>query len=207
MLRVLESLGYSQSNRCLGLMVFEGDKNLVQMTQRKAIQHAKKYSGFHLRSGPAKSWVRTRFEHPFLRDHFVDHGILLETFETSSTWDRIIPLYKGLLQAVEDESIIRMTHGSHFYPNGANLYITLITPQEDGNEEEQYYRIRRKVLDSFVQSGGAISHHHGVGRAFSNWLPQSIGSEGMELLENLKQFFDPNNIMNPGIFGFKKKMG
>jgi alkyldihydroxyacetonephosphate synthase len=202
MLRFLESLGYSQPNRCLGLMVFEGEKNLVRITQKKAIHYAKKYGGFHLRSGPAKSWMKTRFEHPFLRDHFVDYGILLETFETSTTWDRIIPLYKGLLRAVEDESVVRMTHGSHFYSNGANLYITLITPQEAGKEEEQYYRIRKKVLDTFTQFGGAISHHHGIGRAFSNWLPQNSGTEGLELLENLKQFFDPNLVMNPGVFGF-----
>ncbi len=205
LLRYLESRGYQDQSRCLGIMIFEGDKHLTSVTQKNAIRFAKQSGGFHLRSSPARTWMKTRFELPFLRDPIVDHGILVETFETSVTWDNIIPLYHGVLQELEEDCPIRWAHGSHFYRNGANLYFTFVTPQEKGNEENQYFSIRTKVLNAFIKYGGMISHHHGIGRAFSNWLPAGIGEEGVSLLKGIKNVFDPKGVMNPGIFGFDTK--
>ena len=84
--------GYIEKKRCLAILVFEGESDLVNLTRKKAVTYAKKQGGFHLWSIPAKSWIKSRYESPYLRDPILDHGILLETFETSTTWEKIIPL-------------------------------------------------------------------------------------------------------------------
>jgi alkyldihydroxyacetonephosphate synthase len=204
-LKYLERRGFSEGKQCLGIMVLEGHPDLVSTTRKRAVSYAKKYSGFHLRASPVKQWYNTRFETPFLRDSIVDHGILLETFETAITWDKLMPLYNAVQKALLSECPMIWTHGSHFYINGANLYFTVLAPQEEGNEIPQFHRIRKKVLDAFLANGGTLSHHHGIGRSFNAWLPEEIGPSGMALLKVMKENLDPNGIMNPGIFGLDQK--
>lgn len=200
-LKILERRGFSEGQRCLSIMVFEGSSDLVSMIRKRAISCSKKHNGYHLGASPGKQWYNTRFETPFLRDSIVDHGILLETFETVVPWDKLMTLYDAVQKALGSECPMIWTHGSHFYVNGANLYFTVLAPQEDGNEIEQFTRIRKKVLDTFLANGGTLSHHHGIGRSFSAWLPQEIGPVSMALLKVMKKNLDPNSIMNPGIFG------
>ncbi|MHA2244031.1 MAG: FAD-binding oxidoreductase [Candidatus Hodarchaeales archaeon] len=199
-LKFLEKRGYQIDSRCMAIMSFEGEPKLVALTLKKAKFYAKKFGGYYLGSRPAKSWYKRRFELPFIRDPLIDYGILIETFETNTTWDKIIDLYYAVRKVLNKECPILWTHGSHFYQNGANLYFTLAAPQEPSNEIEQYYRIKKKVLDTFQEYGGTLSHHHGIGRAFNSWLPQEIGEEGLKLLKSVKKTLDPKGIMNPGIF-------
>ncbi len=203
LMKYLTARGYHEEDRCLSIMSFEGNSDLVKLTRKKAIKHAKKHGGFHLGSSPGKSWFKTRYEAPFLRDPIVDFGILVETFETSTTWDKLLDLYYAVRKALKPECPVLWAHCSHFYQNGANLYFTLITPQETGKEIEQYFRIKKRILDTFLKYNGTISHHHGIGRAFGSWLPKEIGKEGIRLLKNMKETLDPKDIMNPGIFNIE----
>lgn len=201
-LRYLEKRGYLIGKRCMGVMSFEGEKDLVSLTLKKAKSFVKKHSGYYLGSRPAKSWHKRRYELPFIRDPLIDYGILIDTFETSTTWDKILDLYNAVRKVLKPECPILWTHGSHFYQSGANLYFTLVAPQEEDNEFEQFYRIKKKILDSFQEYGGTLSHHHGIGRSFKDWLAQEIGFIGVNILKNTKKCLDPNGIMNPGVFGF-----
>jgi alkyldihydroxyacetonephosphate synthase len=201
LLEFLERRGYKDETRCMGVLSFEGDPSLVKLTFKQAKKSINKHNGVYLGSKPAKSWYKRRYELPFIRDPLIDYGILIETFETSTTWDNIMNLYRVTRKVLKPESPILWAHGSHFYPNGANLYFTLVAPQEEKNEFNQYYRIRKKVLDTFQANGGTLSHHHGIGRSFiSNYLAE-IGNESLIMIKSIKNTLDPNNIMNPGIFG------
>jgi alkyldihydroxyacetonephosphate synthase len=201
--KFLNSRGYIENRRCLANMVFEGNRDLVKLTQKKAIKYAKKFGGFHLWSIPVKSWMKSRYESPFLRDPIIDHGILLETFETCTTWDNILPLYTGVREVLKEECPVICSHASHFYQEGANIYFHIFAPQEKGNEIDQYLRIQKKIIDAFLQNNGTISHHHGIGRAYSSWLPRAIGSEGIKILQAIKHTLDPKGIMNPGVLGLE----
>ncbi|MFX0084419.1 MAG: FAD-binding oxidoreductase [Candidatus Hodarchaeota archaeon] len=198
--KYLNSRGYLERKRCLALMIHEGNPDLVNLTRKKAIKYAKVYGGFHLWSIPAKSWIKSRYETPYLRDPILDHGILLETFETGTTWENVIPLYQGVRENLKEECPIIWSHASHFYKNGANLYFHIFAPQEEDNEINQFLRIKEKIIDTFLEYDSTISHHHGIGRAYGQWLPQTIGTEGMKLLKAIKKTLDPNDIMNKGVF-------
>jgi alkyldihydroxyacetonephosphate synthase len=116
------------------------------------------------------------------------------------TWENIIPLYYSVRKRLKDECPVLWSHASHFYKNGANLYFHVFAPQEEANEINQFLRIKKKIIETFLEYGSTVSHHHGIGRAFSPWLSQAIDNEGIKLLNSIKTTLDPRGIMNPGVF-------
>jgi alkyldihydroxyacetonephosphate synthase len=90
---------------------------------------------------------------------------------------------------------ICMTHMSHVYPQGANLYFIFIIKESDPEAFRAYHA---GILSAIQQSGAAMSHHHGIGKMFAPWLEGSLGKNEYDVLRTLKHHFDPDNIMNPG---------
>jgi alkyldihydroxyacetonephosphate synthase len=88
-----------------------------------------------------------------------------------------------------------MTHVSHAYPQGANLYFIFI---DKINKINEYLDLQYSILEAIQKSGAAMSHHHGVGKQTAPWLEEQIGKPAMDVIRVLKTHFDPNNIMNPG---------
>ncbi len=88
-----------------------------------------------------------------------------------------------------------MTHLSHAYPQGANLYFIFIA--HIGTIKE-YLQLQYGILEAIAKSGAAISHHHDVGKQTSPWLEETIRKSQMDVIRLLKKHFDPHYIMNPG---------
>jgi alkyldihydroxyacetonephosphate synthase len=88
-----------------------------------------------------------------------------------------------------------MTHISHSYPQGANLYFIFIAKMET---IEEYREFHKGILDNIQKFGASMSHHHGIGKMIAPWLEGQIGKNQMDVYRALKNHFDPNNIMNPG---------
>jgi alkyldihydroxyacetonephosphate synthase len=63
---------------------------------------------------------------------------------------------------------------------------------------EAYRKFQSGLLQKIQESGGSLSHHHGVGRLISKLMPKHLGEQQMNVLKVLKNHFDPNEIMNPG---------
>ena len=54
-----------------------------------------------------------------------------------------------------------MTHLSHAYEQGANLYFIFIGKFRD---KEEYAEYQFGIFDNIMEQGAAMSHHHGVGK-------------------------------------------
>ena len=88
-----------------------------------------------------------------------------------------------------------MTHMSHFYPQGANLYFIF---QAKMDSIEEYLEYQYGIMDHIQAAGASMSHHHGIGKMTAPWLEAQIGHNEMEVYRALKEHFDPDHIMNPG---------
>lgn len=156
-----------------------------------------------LGAGPGRAWERGRFHGPYLRDALMDDGYLVETFETVTTWANLESLYASVRSAVESAlgpAAFVMAHISHTYTSGASLYFTVMAGGwSDPRTSIMRWREAKVVITDAIRSGGgAVSHHHGVGRDHRPWLPAQIGPIGMQVLRAVKGAVDPTNIMNPG---------
>lgn len=56
----------------------------------------------------------------------------------------------------------------------------------------------REFWTPFRRAARPISHHHGIGKMFGPWLEGAVGRNEYGVIRALKQYFDPDNIMNPG---------
>lgn len=134
-----------------------------------------------------------------MRDPLMDMGIMTDILETAVMWDDLIPLWERVRAYLKKrEKTVVMTHISHVYENGANLYFTFLSPMHKGNEMHEYLEYHKGLVDTILANKGSLSHHHGVGRTLAPWLHRELGSDSMALMGAVKKHLDPNGIMNPG---------
>ncbi|WP_105615160.1 FAD-binding oxidoreductase [Vallitalea okinawensis] len=194
--KIMSRRGYKAMERCLFLGFTDGEKDFCKNMKRKLHKICKKYGAMYLTAQPTKEWEKGRFNDPYIREPMQDFGIIIDTMECSVSWDEMPKVHRGLREYVKSRpNTICMTHMSHVYPQGANLYFIFLIANV---EPEEYLEFQAGILDNYVKYGAAISHHHGVGKAFGPWLEHNIGSTSYEIIRTLKEHFDPDNIMNPG---------
>jgi alkyldihydroxyacetonephosphate synthase len=193
--------GLSLASGSIMILGFEGDEAAVRRQWAAAVPVLKRFGAYSLGRGPGRAWERSRFEAPYLRDLLLDHGIMVDTLETATTWDRYLALHAkvgdALRTALGERSVVT-AHLSHAYSDGASIYYTFLAPQESGREIEQWERAKVAATEAIVRNGGALSHHHGIGAEHRPWMESYLGRDGIRLLAGIKSALDPRGIMNPG---------
>lgn len=194
--RIMELFGFKKMERCLFLGWTEGEKGFSRNLKRVVHRICKKHGGLYLTGYPTSSWEHGRFRDPYMREALQDFGIVIDTMECSVTWDMMDKVHKGVREFAKSRpQTICMTHLSHAYPQGANLYFIFIGKFKD---KEEYLEYQFGIFDRIQKYGASVSHHHGVGKMTAKWVESSIGTTNLDVFRALKDHFDPNNIMNPG---------
>ncbi|MDX9724194.1 MAG: FAD-binding oxidoreductase [Myxococcota bacterium] len=198
--KALSKLGYHPGHRVLFIGSCEGDQASARLGALRGTALALRLGGLPLGSHPYRSWEKRRFFDPYLRDALMDRGVLIDTLETTAPWSRLLELWQGVRRSMKARpQTIAMTHISHAYATGANLYFIFISPMQPGAELEDYQSYHSSLLDAIQEYGGALSHHHGVGRLFAPRLAAQLGAGAIRCLKALKAELDPKGIMNPGV--------
>ncbi len=188
--------GYKPMERCLLLGQSDGEKSFTKNVKRKIKKICRKHGAMYITGYPVKKWEHGRYKDPYLREDLHDYGIITDTLESGITWDKIHNLHQGVRKFIkQNPNLICMTHASHFYPQGTNLYFIFMARM---NDIDKYIELQNGVIDAIHRHGGSLSHHHGVGRMIAPWMEDHLGKEQMNILRALKNHFDPKNIMNPG---------
>jgi alkyldihydroxyacetonephosphate synthase len=194
---LLRLLGYQPMQRCVLLGTIDGEADFAKLVQRKLHRICKQHGAFTLTPfGITQAWEKSRFTDPFLREDLMDHGILIDTLECGVTWAQMGEVHQKVRAFVKRRPrTICMTHLSHAYPQGANLYFIFIARISAINE---YLHLQYGILDALQKAGAAISHHHGIGKQTGPWLEENIGKPAMDVLRVLRDHFDAHHILNPG---------
>lgn len=194
--KVMNMKGYKPMERCLFLGFTEGEKDFSKLVKRKLHKICKKHGAMYATGYVTKGWEHGRFRDPYMREDLQDYGIMTDTLECSVTWDTMKEVHEGVRAFCKSRpNTICMTHMSHVYPQGGNLYFIFIAKI---NKIDEYLEYQNGILDNIQKFGAAMSHHHGIGKMTAPWLEHQVGKNQMEVFKALKAHFDPNNIMNPG---------
>lgn len=181
--------------------VYEGEDIVGRRRKTAALLAAA--GGTSSGQSDAEDWLHGRFDGPYLRDSLLDAGVFCETLETATTWANLQELRSavdGALRGGFTDAGVKcyvMCHVSHVYPTGASLYFTVLAGIR-GEPLSTWARVKARVNDAIIASGGTISHHHAVGRDHAPWLAEEIGETGIRILDAIKRELDPCGIMNPG---------
>jgi alkyldihydroxyacetonephosphate synthase len=194
--RLFDAKGFKLNKMSLFLGFTNGEKGFSKNCAKNVHQVAKKFGGIWLSGMVTRAWEKGRFNDPYLRDTMQDFGLVMDTMECSVKWSNMSKVHHEVRTFVKARPhTICMTHLSHAYPQGANLYWIFITKMSD---PEEYRAFHTGILDAIRASGASMSHHHGIGKMFAPWLEGYLGSRSFGIIKTLKNYFDPSNIMNPG---------
>ncbi len=193
---------------CLMIVGAEGAKANVEAASRAAEAVVKHHKGLAIGKSAGKRWYEGRFHGPYARDPMLDHGLGVDTLETSTRWSNILHLHEAMGPAIETaigDTVagegargIVMGHISHSYTDGASLYYTFVFPRDLAREVPQWITIKKAATEAIIEHGGTISHHHGVGTDHAGWLVEEKGPIGVGVLKAMKAELDDKGIMNPG---------
>ena len=194
--KIMKMKGLQMGKMCLFLGWSEGENKFAKNIAKNVKRIAKKYGGMSLTGLVTKGWEKGRFTDPYLRDSMQDFGIMTDTLECTVNWSNMNKVHQEVRAFCKSRpNTICMTHLSHAYPQGCNLYFIFIAKMNDLDEYKHY---QDGILNAIQKSGAAMSHHHGIGKAFAPWLEGSLGKVEYHTFKVLKDYFDPNNVMNPG---------
>jgi alkyldihydroxyacetonephosphate synthase len=153
----------------------------------------------------AEVWRGSFRRAPYLREQLVLLGVLVETFETAVTWDRLDDLVDRVGEATRaalaevcgaGTVTCRLTHA---YPDGAAPYFTVLAPARRGSELCLWAEVKAAAAEAVLAAGGTITHHHGVGRAHRPWYERQRPEPFGLALAAAKAAVDPAGVLNPGV--------
>ncbi|MGB5683697.1 MAG: FAD-binding oxidoreductase [Polyangiales bacterium] len=187
--------GCKKGERCLMLGTVDGDRAYTSMVKRRIMQVCRAHGGMYSTGLITKKWEHGRFTDPYMREDLQDFGILIDTLECATNWEDLPKVHehvRGFIKA--RPQTVCMTHMSHCYPQGANLYFIFIAKMGAA----EFLEFHKGVLDAVQTSGATMSHHHGIGKMTAPWLEGQLGGNELEVFRALKRHFDPKNVLNPG---------
>lgn len=186
--------------KAIALFVLEGDAKLAELEAEVVAEECQKEGGFYTGEEPVKHWLKTRFD-VHASAEMIKAGAVIDTIEIASTWDKAKELYYQTIESLNrvDGTMHASGHFSHFYQDGACLYLTF--GGFPTSPDEYYWQCWEAVMETTLKLGGTISHHHGVGVVRAKWIRKELG-EYFEVLKKIKGAVDPQNIFNPGKLGW-----
>jgi alkyldihydroxyacetonephosphate synthase len=191
---------WQPDDRSVLLVVTEGPAALTAAEAEACHAISTGHGGEALGEAPVQHWLAERNNVPSLLS-FIERGFVLDTIEVAAEWDRIHALYGEVCAAVRTVKglVVISGHSSHSYAQGTNIYFTFVArPQDPAEAESTYLACWEQAMEATLRAGGTISHHHGIGRMRSRWMPAEHG-EGLSILRAMKGALDPNGILNPGV--------
>jgi alkyldihydroxyacetonephosphate synthase len=138
---------------------------------------------------------------PRIRDTLIACGVMVETFETVTTWDLFSMLREDLIATVERAAgaPVKVTcRFTHVYPDGPAPYFTVMAAARRGEEVAQWQAIKQAVSEVLNMHNASITHHHAVGRDHRPWYDRQRPDVFAAALRAAKAEIDPTGMLNPG---------
>ena len=190
------------------VLAFESADHPVDASLARAVESGRAHGGVDVarqERDTAADWRASFVRMPYQRDALARMSMIVETFETACTWDRVDALHAAVLAAAED--VIARVAGTgvvtcrftHVYPDGPAPYFGIYAAGRWGSTVAQWDEIKSAVSEAIAGSGGTITHHHAVGRDHRPWYDRQRPDPFAAALRAAKSALDPAGILNPGV--------
>lgn len=119
----------------------------------------------------------------------------LSTIEDGIVPVENLPAYMKGLKRILDAHEIPFTLYGH--AGSGNIHCSVFVEIETEEGRTKLETATREVFDLITQLNGSLSGEHGDGFVRTPFLKRAFGEEMYELFEEIKNCFDPDNILNP----------
>ena len=213
--RLLDRLFARLAVGCQLVLGFEGEPALAAAEDELAQLELGRLGARDLGEEPGLHWLRHRYDVSFKMPRAFSTGAFTDTIEVATTWDRLPSLYRTVKAALVPHALV-LAHFSHAYPDGCSIYFTLVcragTTGSLGEaapltadarvrleaDVRRYETLWQAAMQAALQVGATISHHHGIGRLKTPYMPAEHGAS-LGILQGLKRACDPDAVCVPGL--------
>jgi glycolate oxidase len=134
-----------------------------------------------------------------LRSRFYE---VLKSTYVLDTVDAVVPISQ-IAKYIHLGKQISQNHGLPIHGLGhagdGNVHFMILKDTlSDIEWSEKLPHTKQELHEAAVALGGTISGEHGIGFDKKKYLPLIASKDELAILRNIKQLFDPHNILNPG---------
>lgn len=108
---------------------------------------------------------------------------------------RIPELITGLQQFTGEYAITIVNFG---HIGNGNIHVNLLVDPDDTAQMQAAEACLEAVFELVLKLDGTISGEHGIGLVKRDFVARELDATALELMQKIKQQFDPNHILNPG---------
>ncbi|ETP37502.1 hypothetical protein F442_14696 [Phytophthora nicotianae P10297] len=196
--------GFDVDEMCAATVLLEGTSQQKVAEQQKRIQTiAKRHEGMVGGEENGKRGYFFTYIIAYLRDFALDYYFMSESFETCVPWTNARQLITDIKLAINSVAAKRNVkippliacRISQVYDTGVCVYVYYGINYFRVNEPMTLFReTELAAVDAIVRNGGALSHHHGVGKHRLAWLPAAISPPAIAAIQGIKSALDPTNV-------------
>ncbi|MHA1649833.1 MAG: FAD-binding oxidoreductase [Candidatus Helarchaeota archaeon] len=201
----IEDIGKEQSYLTLSFDGYEETKEFIEYQKKICTEICLKEGAQDMGPEGGKIWFEHRLDMYYPNPDWIKMNVLADTIDVVTTFDNLENLFYKMKEAIQSKRVNVMAHWSHFYLEGGSMYLIFVMLEKDTEKDPRASRLYKdawmKGLKACIENGGSISHHHGIGIFRGQFMEQELGPGTFEILKGIKQFLDPNGIMNPGKLG------
>lgn len=115
--------------------------------------------------------------------------------------DTIVPVerygeFLTQLKPILDDYTLTYTYAGHI--GDGSIRLIPLADFSDPKTPEMLMELSHRVYDLVIELGGSMSVDHNDGLLRTHYLEKQYGKELVEMFKDIKTFFDPQNIFNPG---------
>jgi alkyldihydroxyacetonephosphate synthase len=200
---VLKVRGFDPLEMVAATIVMEGSAQEVSYQEANIYDLAKQYKGMVAGAENGERGYMLTYAIAYIRDFLGDHYVIGETFETSSPWSKIQQVCKAAEERLQHRSREFNLPGTPYlsyritqlYHTGVCIYFMFgFHTKGLENPDEIFGDIEHSLREAIIESGGSISHHHGVGKIRKDFLKETLSGLSIELIRSVKECNDPHNI-------------
>ena len=220
---VTKKVGYylgslSETSVVCATITFEGSANEVKLQKKYVSELASAHGGILAGSRVGKAGYNLTFAIAYLRDFALNYNILGESFETFVPWSKLTQVVEATKHRIYSEHKVRTLPGTPFvccritqlYDEGACVYFYFCM-QISGVAEpsDTFSDIEKAARQEILDNGGTLSHHHGLGKLRSSFVPQIYSQGYIDSLIAMKKAIDPSNTfgVRNGVFFLANTQG
>lgn len=140
------------------------------------------------------------------KDAWAARGSFLEAIESQTKLldecDVVVPTskiadYLNYIKSIEPEYGFQIKSFGHAGDGNLHIY-TCSNDMELEEFKKQVDSFMVKAYAKATEFGGLISGEHGIGHGKQAYLAEMVGPVNMRLMKEIKDVFDPKEILNPG---------
>ncbi|KAI9920504.1 hypothetical protein PsorP6_015379 [Peronosclerospora sorghi] len=201
---VTKICGFNVNEMCAATVLLEGSSQHEVRAQQKRIQTiAKRHEGIVGGEENGRRGYFFTYIIAYIRDFALDYSFMSDSFETAVPWtnaSQLITDIKLAINAVAAKRHVKIPpliacRISQVYGTGVCVYVYYGINYLGVKEPlTLFHQIEKAAVDAIVHNGGALSHHHGVGKHRLAWLTQAVSPPSIAAIHGIKNALDPVNV-------------